>query len=284
MSADPWKTLAAVPPEALADASLELHWAALVLASAGQTFVDARPDDSHRSMTWDGPGGALLGEPFSGPYPFRVALAVDGLALELRDGTGRVLSAFPLAGRTLGGGYDWLRRSLAPYMGTFPEIGRPEFEVPPHAVGAGVPFSAGRGAERVALAALYGSAADVLAGVATRGPDGSAVRCWPHHFDIATLLTVRPPEGDAPARTVGVGMAPMGGGYAAWYWYVTPWPYPDPSGLPTLTAGGSWHTTDWVGAVLPGDAVVGWEAGSRSRRVRDFIDEAVRASINALGG
>jgi hypothetical protein len=235
-------------------------------------------------MTWDAPTGAFLGEPFSGPYPFRVALEVTSATLQLRDGTGNVLGALPLPGETLERGYAWLRGGLAHYMGEVPEIDAPDFEIPAHRVGEGARFSQGRDPEHAALAALYASAAALLTEVAATGPAGSSVRCWPHHFDIATLLTVRAAKGDEPARTVGVGMAPAGGGYDAWYWYVTPWPYPDPGTLPSLPGGGHWHTEAWVGAVLPGETVVGCDPGHRSRMVGDFVRSAVGASVNAMGG
>lgn len=285
MSADAWAILGEVPPLDLVDAALEVHWAAQLLASTGQTFVEPRPDDSHRAMTWaetaDGPG-ALLGEPFSGVYPFQVALDVAALTLQLRDGTGAALGSLPLPGETLEYAYAWLRDGLTQFMGGPPEIGPPDFEIPPHPVATGAPFAPGRGTERAALAALYGSAARLLTEVSTAGPGGSPVRCWPHHFDIATLLTVREAEGTAPGRTVGVGMAPMGGGYDRWYWYVTPWPYPPAEALPTLAGTGHWHTEGWVGAVLSGDEVVHAAPDARSRLVEDFVQDAVGASIKVL--
>ena len=60
-------------PADLVEATLELHWAAQYIASAGQTFSEQRPDDSHRAMTWDAKMRAFVGEPFAGAYPFRYA-------------------------------------------------------------------------------------------------------------------------------------------------------------------------------------------------------------------
>lgn len=34
----------------------------------------------------------------------------------------------------------------------------------------------------------FGNAHGVLTAVAGRNPDAPRVRCWPHHFDIATLI------------------------------------------------------------------------------------------------
>jgi hypothetical protein len=83
-------------------------------------------------------------------------------------------------------------------------------------------------------------------------PNASAVRCWPHHFDIATLLALDPPTTPSNvARTIGAGLSPGDAGSPGGYWYVTPWPYPVVSEPPPLAAGGAWHRTGWFGAVLP---------------------------------
>ena len=282
-ASDSWTLLGAVSPADLHDTALEVHWAAQYIASAGQTFAKAQDDDSHRSMTWDAERKAFLGEPFTGGYPFRVSLRPADLTLQIIDQTGEELGSLPLAGETRRAGYEWLALGLANYMGGVPEIGRPEYELPHHAVAEEAPFSEGRDEELAALSALYDSAAAVLEGVAASDGRASTVRCWPHHFDIATLITVEEEEDGHASKTVGIGMAPMGSGYDSWYWYVTPWPYPDVDTLPALEGVGAWHTEGWIGAVLRGERVVEADAAFRQAVVRKFVDTAQRASMKALG-
>jgi hypothetical protein len=280
---DPWAGLAAVEPAALVDATLELHWATQLLAAAGQTFAAPCEDDSHRSMAWDAGLRGFVGACFAGGYPFRLGLRVEDLTLQLIDRTDATLGELELSGETLGDGYTWLRTGLSQYMGgTGPVIERPDFDLPAHPVGEGARFSTDTGTERATLAALYGGAAELLEEVVAGTASASAVRCWPHHFDIATLVRVRAARGGDPARTVGVGMAPMGGGYESWYWYVTPWPYPSAGALPSLRAPAAWHLEEWTGAVLRGSDVVAMPAGERRRRVADFIEEAVGAAKHLL--
>lgn len=284
MTRDPWTSLALVAPERLRDALLEVHWSAQFLASAGQTFAEPRDDDSHRAMSWDRGLRSFVGEGFREGYPFRLSLRVEDLTLVLLDRTGQALGSLPLGGVTRDQGYEWLAAGLANYMGAPPpEIARPEYELPPHRVSAGAAFSADIGAELEVISALYGSAAALLTELAESRGDASPVRCWPHHFDIATLLTVAEAAGEEAARTVGVGIAPMGGGYDDWYWYVTPWPYPDAGALPDLEGPGDWHTEGWTAAVLVADAVVAAAPGSRAQLVGDFVSSAVEASTRALG-
>lgn len=280
---DSWRHLSAVEPPALREATHELHQAVQLLAAAGQTFVAPRDDDGHRAMTWDASLGGFLGDGFSEGYPFRLGLDVEHLRIVLLDRTDAVLGDLPLGGVTLDDAYVWLRTGLSQYMGgTGPVIERPDFEIPVSPVGEGAPFSTGHAGERRVLTALYASAAELLEEVARSTDGASPVRCWPHHFDIATLVTVRPARGEEPARTVGVGMAPMGGGYESWYWYVTPWPYASAEALAPLTAPAFWHTEGWTGAVLLGaDVVAAPERGRRSR-VAAFVDEALRAATTLL--
>jgi hypothetical protein len=276
---DAWTILGNVAPADLSDAALELHWAVQYIPSAGQTFVEPQPDDSHRAMSWDAGRRAFVGESFAGAYPFRVAVRPEDLSLELIDRTGGALGTLPLAGKTRDEGYDWLSLGLANYMGgAQPEIERPEYELPPHPVAEGAPFSDGRESERAALAAVYGSAAELLGDVVAAHENASSVRCWPHHFDIATLITLTPADDAHEARTVGVGLAPMGGGFDSWYWYVTPWPYPEAEALPELDRPGHWHTDGWVGAVLTGEEIVAAEPAAREAIVRDFLDRAITAA------
>ncbi len=279
-----WRAIGSVAPNELRDATLELHWAAQIVAAAGQTFAEKRSDDSHRAMRWDPARSAFVGADFAGSYPFRVALRPADLTVLLLDRDDGTLGSLALGGRTCEDARAWLLEGLAGYMGQVPELGRPEYGLPEHRVGRGEPFAAGREAERRALGALYGGAAALLSELAAAREDASPVTCWPHHFDIATLLTLERDEAGSATKTVGVGLAPMGGGYESWYWYVTPWPYPEPESLPELRGPGSWHTRGWTGAVLSGETIVLVEPAFREAVVRKFLDVSVVASAVALRG
>lgn len=278
-----WAEIGRVGPERLGDPVLQLHWAAQLVASAGQTFAEPLEDDSHRSMSWSEMHSALVGADFAGPYPFRVALRPRDLTVILLDRTEQTLGALPLQGRSRSESYEWLSLAMATYLGgPPPRIERPEYDVPAHPVEAEGRFGVADDA-LATLESLYGGAAELLAEVAAERSDASEVRCWPHHFDIATLMTVAPAEGDRPARTVGAGLAPMGGGLDRWYWYVSPWPYPEARALPELQGPGRWHTEGWTGAVLPGEVVTAAPREDRRELVRAFLDEAIGVCEELVG-
>ena len=278
-----WEALGSFAPAALSDAAVELHWAVQLVAAAGQTFVEPRSDGSHRAMTWDDRQRAFVGAAFAGVYPFRTGIRPADLTLVLLDQTDQTLGALPLAGLTAADGRAWLATGLATYLGGAPPmIETPEYDMPAHAVGGGGPFQTGHDDERAAIGALYETAAGILDEIVMGAPGASPVTCWPHHFDIATLLPVGTDAGASRQRTIAVGMVPNGGGYSSWYWYVTPSPRPSVEALAPLAGPGGWHTEGWTGAVLTGDTLSASPIGERGRVVRGFLDEAIDAARRAL--
>jgi hypothetical protein len=263
----------------LKDATLQLHRAVQLVGAAGRTFAEPAPDDSHTSMAWSESLDAFVGVPFAGPYPFRAALRPEDLTLLLLDRTGAPVAALPLAGQRLEEAYEWLGLGVATYFGGPPPVlEREPYELAEHAVAHGAPFSATAEGGLTELSALYARAAQLLDEATDAIVGASEVRCWPHHFDIASLITLERDEAGVPSRTVGVGMAPMGGGYDRSYWYVTPWPVPEEAMLPDLRHG-HWHTEGWTGAVLEGDAVRDLPEDERAGAVEAFLAEAIAAAF-----
>jgi hypothetical protein len=246
-----WELLGRVSPGALGPARLTLHWAAQIVAAVGSTLIDARPDWSHTALGWiESPERGLAGEPLAGGTR---AFLADGLV--------------------------WLAGAVARQVGS-PErpLARPVHELPPSPVGDGAPFEV----EPEALAELsswYANASRLLADVA-RATGASPVRCWPHHFDIATLLRLGEGSGEE-ARSIGVGLSPGDGSYAEPYWYVTPWPYPKEKEVPSLALG-HWHTTGWFGAVLTASEL-GADPAAQESITRSFVQSAIAASRQLLG-
>jgi hypothetical protein len=109
----------------------------------------------------------------------------------------------------------------------------------------------------------------------------SSVRCWPHHFDLATLITVTAAKETAESiRSVGVGLSPGDEHYGEPYFYVTPWPYPDPKKLPPLPEIGRWHTKNFTAAVLPAHQILA--AAGRQTETEQFLAEAVVGALKTL--
>lgn len=282
-----WETLGAVDPRKLADARLQLHWAAQAAAAVGKQLLPSRPDYSEQSFQWSGTHRALAQGRVEWERPFRSALRPSSPALLLLGDDGETLRELPLDGRTLDEVYDWLRDEIEMLLGRPLEkpLERPG-EMPPHPVGTGAPFSAAIPAGIAAfdeLGRYFGNLDRLLRRIEDQNPGASPVRCWPHHFDLATLILLDPGTDPEKARSIGVGLSPGDGTWPEPYLYVLPWPKPEGRDLPALGGGGRWHTEDWTGAVLEASSfTAAGSNGAQAKRVEEFLGSAVAACRRLL--
>jgi hypothetical protein len=279
-----WETLGAVEPRLLTDARLQMHWAAQAASAVGKLLGVPQPDFSQQSFQWlEGPR-CLAQAPIAGRKSFRSALRFDPPSLAFLAEDGSSLHEFPLHGRTLDEAYAWVRDTAQDLLSSpLPgELERGE-GLPAHPVAEGAKFEVRSQAPFSELGRYYAGTSRLLTAITARRPEASPARCWPHHFDFATLLKLDDGGDPESARSVGVGFSPGDGSYAEPYYYVTPWPYPADPELPALPFGGTWHREGWLGAVLLAESFVGTSSnGSQKRRIQEFLDAAVAACITML--
>jgi len=278
-----WIRLGDPPPDALTDARLQLHWALQILSAFGDSFVPHRPDFSHSSTTWSPERRAFLsGETVDGSS-LRLGLQPGQFAYRLFGPGPAQSDPFELRGRTLAEAASWLEAELVSRLGKGGHaFTSPTPELPGHRVGRGASFDAVP-ADLAELERWFHDASLLLEAVSATEEGASAVRCWPHHFDIAVLIDldadVEPPVGPDEARSVGIGMTPGDDSYPDPYIYVAPWPYPEPTDLPKLPPPASWHTTDWTGAVLTAqDLVDAGDEQAQATRAASFARAAIAGS------
>jgi hypothetical protein len=268
-------------PPALADARVELHWAAQIPAAVARAEIPPLLDDSHTSLAWIA-GDALLAGGLT-PRGLRLGLRVSELTLVVLDAAGRHGDELSLRGLAYDEALAWAAQRLGGAAG-----GAPPYEMPAHAVARGAPFR-GDEAALAELARWFASADRLLGAFAATVPlpggHDLPVRCWPHHFDIATLIEL-PRRTPMDVRTIGLGLSPGDDARREPYFYVTPWPYPQDPALPDLPPGAAWQREGWFGAVLTSSAIFTGRDTSplaRAQLVVSFFDAATRASAAMLG-
>ena len=269
-----WRTLGHPPPDALTTARLEAHWAAQILAAFGDALVPHREDYRHRAMVWSDEHDALrsFGE---SPAGLSLALELEDLRLVLQERGARV-ATMDLVGETLHEAYAWLNDQLPGDPN--PVVPLDTSRIPVHPVGSGAAFVRADADASHELTRWFANVAGLLEAVRAREPDATPVLCWPHHFDLATLVVLDPDGAPEGSRSIGVGMVPGDDWYAEPYLYVTLWPYPESPTFPELPSGGRWHTESWLGGVLNAyELVARVTSDDQGSAAREFVDRTVAA-------
>ncbi len=278
-----WRHLGGVDPKTLREARVQAHYAAQRIGAPAVVLLNAKPDWSHTALTWNDKHQALV----SAPLPSGTSLGLrlpDLDMIELKDDI--VVHDLDLAGRSNEDINYYLANHLEAYGVTAEKLANATYSgMPDHSVAQGGPYDPnGLASEFAEIARWYSNAARAIEMVREEllnvSPGPSAVYCWPHHFDIACLVTFE--EGDPEtARAIGIGMSPGDTAYEQPYFYVNPWPRLSRDELLPLQPPGHWHIEGFVGAIATGADIV--EQDDQESAVMTYIREAVRIGRNKLG-
>lgn len=264
------------------DARLQLHYAIQLIAAAGAALAEPKPDYSHTSLHWEPDSQWLVGAMIAAAHPFCVALDPVALTVLLRSEPGIVLAEFALPDQTLADGLTWLKSAMAQQgvnADSVELLMYPPDDFPDHAIAHGAPFNSHGAEARQALVNDYALTHSLLHELVTTIDGASPIRVWPHHFDMATLISL-PDTPSSPPRSIGVGFSPGDTSYAEPYWYISPYPYPEVAQLPALDGNGVWHTSHWVGAVLTTSQL---DASTTKRsQIHTVISSALKACYALL--
>jgi hypothetical protein len=270
----PWHEVKGIDWSALHEARLQAHYAVQWLARAARAYVTPRPDDHHTNLGWDDAIAGLTTQAL--PQGTVLGLKLSDLTLMLWAGRGQAGSpAISLPGRRDAEIRQWLgsqlgARSLDPDALDTPS----PYQLPEHPIGRGAPYgAAGLAPALTELAAWYANADRALGGtrqrLVARGIDAPPVRCWPHHFDLDSLVSL---GAGAGARTVGLGFAPGDEYYDQPYFYVSSYPSPDVASLPALPPVGHWHSHHFTAAVALAERIL--QADDRQAATGAFLRAA----------
>ncbi len=282
MGTSNWRPLRGIEPRRLSAARLHAHYAVQWLARAARAYVPARPDDSHTNLGWDDALDGFATHPLKNDI--RLGLNIARLELVMLGGPSA--PAFGLTGHADAAARRWLGEHLTPIGLDAGKLDAPApYQIPEHAVARGAAYdAAGLADARAELAAWFANANRTLDGVRAamsgHGFAASAVRCWPHHFDIATLALLDASGADH-ARSVNAGMSPGDASYDEPYFYVSPYPYPDAAKLPPLPSLGHWHTQGFTAAIVPASHIL--TARNRMAETEALLRAAIDGAVAALG-
>jgi hypothetical protein len=294
-----WRKFKGVDGSALGEARLQAHYAAQWLARTSRAYGTPLPNDHHTNLCWDDAVGGLTTHAL--PQGTVLGLKISDLTLVLWDRS-RMVAALgtdpeldptlePGLGPVLGleGRRDteirqWLGRHLSGTGLDAQALDAPSpYQMPEHSIGRGAPYGAAGLAEALAdLVAWFGNADRVLGEtrqrIVGRGIDAPPVRCWPHHFDLDSLISL---GSGATARTVGIGFSPGDEYYDQPYFYASCHPPPDVAILPALPPLGHWHTRHFTAAVAVAERIL--EADDQQAETEAFLGAATDILIPGAG-
>lgn len=280
---DDWHTFREIDRARLREARLQTHYAAQWLGRIGAAFVAPQLDYSHTSMSWDraisGFTTHLLIE------DVRIGLKIADLALFVLGNGAKPEDSFSLNERSDVDVRKWLDARLgARGLKTDALDKTSSYAIAAHAVGGGAAYDTSRLADALSELAkwfdnAYYSLGEIRRQMAERSLNVSPVRCWPHHFDMATLISIDETSGEG-ARSINAGFSPGDEHYEYPYFYVSPYPYPDPKSLPLLLKLGHWHTRDFVAAIAPANRIV--EMRDQEEAIHNFLNEATQIAMKVL--
>ena len=248
-----WLELNECAPKLLEDARLQLHHAVQLPMRAGKAILPKQPDYSHTSLDF------LFGRQAFACHALnddglRVGIILPSLTLFCADD--EVAVEYPLHGRTMQEATDWLKAHLSEHGFDISKFDRGGFPLPSHAVADGAPFDASDTKALQTVSAWFNNAAIAIAAAVAKyrhvTPGPAPVSCWPHHFDIASLIGFESGDPET-AKSVGVGLSPGDESYAQPYFYTNPWPANADMDFPELMAPGHWHTDGFISAVAPAE-------------------------------
>ena len=245
----------------LSEARLQAHYAVQWLARTARAYIQPQPDDGHTSLLWDRSLDGLMTQAL--PDGTRLSLQIADLSLAWHGGTrAGPVQSFGLNQQPDTQARQWLGAQLAARgLDARALDAASPYPLPTHAIARGAVYDAA-------------GCADALAALAA-----SPVCCWPHHFDLATLITL-PTRNANVTGYVGVGLSPGDHYYDEPYYYVSVYPKPDPAALPSLPALGSWHTHEFTAAVAPAHRIVA--AKDQNRETDDFLRGSVAVALELL--
>lgn len=225
----------------------ETHSAVQLITMVPRHLLPADPTDSSASLIWDDEMGMFTTQVVEG---YRVAYEFSTQEIHIYKGA-EVVSKLETIGKTFNQVFDNLKTVLN-NQGLDGNKLKKElpYELPASVMQNGAPFEKQDSEALVSLTDLYSSTSKTLQSIFSKIPAASEIRCWPHHYDLATLVAIVAHDDPEEAKSIGFGFSPGDGGFDEPYFYLTPWPYPAMDSLYSLTAPAFWNTEGWTGGVL----------------------------------
>lgn len=265
-----WLQLTINDFETLRSVKDQFHLGVQNVAAVGRKFLEPLKSDENATLVWIPQYNRLAGKWIDGNIRFRSSIGFNDFSVHLVDEQVQSISSFELQGKSHGKIMVWLEEQIALFgLDTSQLVLKLPYDLPEYLATVGKPFSIGDLSIAQELGRYFHNG-QLIAEEVRKAFNSSEVRCWPHHFDISTQITVNNTGNPDTSSYVTVGLSPGDEEFAEPYFFVSPWPYPPVEELPKLTHG-QWVDEHWVGAILSAPEILQKEDQYKS--VRRFMSE-----------
>jgi hypothetical protein len=185
-----WQHVTVADYRKLRDARILAHYGTQWLARAARAYIAARPHDGHISLGWGDKFRGLVTHAL--PDGSRLGLRIPDLTLSILDTN----DALPLDGRAESEVRAWLGSKLQARGYDAAKLDGPlPYDMPHNVVALGARYSIEELIDPLnAIAVWFANGNAMLSairdGLVTRKLKAPEVRCWPHHFDMDSLIHV----------------------------------------------------------------------------------------------
>ncbi len=281
-----WLDLSECNPSELADARLQLHYAVQLPMRTGKAILPKQPDYSHTSLDFLFDKQAFACHPLN-EAGLVVGVMLPTLTLYCFHGEGEAgghESFYPLDGKNLAQAGDWLKAHLTEHGFDVSKFDKGGFPLPAHPIADGANFDASNQLALQMVGAWFSNANMAIQNAVQKyshiTPGPAPVTCWPHHFDLASLISF---EGGDPehAKSVGVGLSPGDESYNQPYFYTNPWPANQDMDFPELMAPGGWHTDGFISAIATAEKIIAINADQKM--IEAYLDDVIGKAVRLIG-
>ncbi|MEM8894821.1 MAG: hypothetical protein AAGC88_09600 [Bacteroidota bacterium] len=265
-----WQTLTLTDFKKLEDAKNQFHLGVQNVAAVGRKFLEQDKSDSKATLVWIPEYQRLAGQWIDGNIKFRSSIGFTDFAVHLVDEHVNSISSFELNEMSHPKVMVWLEEQIAHFgLDTSQLVLNLPYDLPESLNSVGKPFSI-EDTELAKELGKYFHNGHLIANEVKEAYKSTDVKCWPHHFDISTQITVNNTGNPETSSYVNVGLSPGDEEFDEPYFFAAPWPYPPTNELTTL-AHGKWVDEHWVGAIFPATELV--EKEDQYKSVRRFMSE-----------
>lgn len=266
---DNWKQIKKSSVNDLVEARKMLHQAVQIVSAFPRNILPEDPTDESASLEWNENIGGLQ----SNPLPLnqiRVGLDIKKFDL-LLIGEGEIKEQLPLNNLSVEEGLLWIsdQANELGLDGSKINLSLP-YEIEKY------DFSKSLIPDYSAIevfSSLFGNANLVLQRITKSWENSKDIRCWPHHFDITTLIPLSHDDDGELTKSIGVGLSPGDDAISEPYFYVNIWPNVEYDSLASHPlANGYWNKEGWSGAVLLYSDFV---AKDQQQIIEAFINQAI---------